>query len=36
MEKAGAGSALDRAGTFLAGIRQALDRPAESAVARTA
>jgi tryptophan synthase alpha chain len=36
MEKAGAGSALDRAGAFLAGIRQALDRPAESAVARTA
>jgi tryptophan synthase alpha chain len=36
MEKAGAASALDRAGAFVAGIRQALDRPAESTMARTA
>jgi tryptophan synthase alpha chain len=36
MEKAGAASALDRAGAFVGGIRQALDRPAESTMARTA
>jgi tryptophan synthase alpha chain len=28
MEKAGAAGAVDRAGAFIAGIRQALDRPA--------
>jgi tryptophan synthase alpha chain len=36
MEKAGTGSALDRAGAFVAGIRQALDRPAEPAMAKIA
>jgi tryptophan synthase alpha chain len=36
MEQAGAASALDRAGVFLAGIRQALDRPAAAAVVKTA